>query len=200
MNTTTPPRQRNLQQTRRLLLDAARTEVAARGAHVSLDAISRTSGVSKGGLLHHFPTKESMLLALADDLYQRFERTLAEIAASEPEGPGHALRAYVRATFRELAAPDVLHEHGTLLNLIATVPAVSRFVGGKLTAMQRSFAADGIAPDVVRLVMLATDGAAVGMVTAGPSDSTAHAGLENQLLTLISQQDAAAALLAPHTP
>lgn len=44
------------------LLDAAERLVAEMGAaHLTLDAVAKFAGVSKGGLLYHFPSKESLL-------------------------------------------------------------------------------------------------------------------------------------------
>ena len=51
---------------RERVLEAAErvvTEVGA--ARLTLDAVSHAAGVSKGGLLYHFPSKESLLTALA---------------------------------------------------------------------------------------------------------------------------------------
>ncbi len=43
-------------------------------AAVTLDAVSGASGVSKGGLLHHFPTKNALLDALFESLLERVRR------------------------------------------------------------------------------------------------------------------------------
>ncbi len=40
---------------------------------LSLDRIAEVSGVSKGGLLYHFPTKESVLVALVSRLIETFD-------------------------------------------------------------------------------------------------------------------------------
>jgi AcrR family transcriptional regulator len=53
-----PARQRVLEAAERVV-----TEVGA--ARLTLDAVSQAAGVSKGGLLYHFPSKESLLTALA---------------------------------------------------------------------------------------------------------------------------------------
>lgn len=49
---------------------------------LSLDLISLTAGVSKGGLLYHFPTKESVLVGAIDRLIQVFESDLLQISES----------------------------------------------------------------------------------------------------------------------
>jgi AcrR family transcriptional regulator len=51
-----------LRPARERLLDAAERVVAEAGAtHLTLDAVAKSAGVSKGGLLYHFPTKEALL-------------------------------------------------------------------------------------------------------------------------------------------
>jgi AcrR family transcriptional regulator len=40
---------------------------------LSLDRIAEVSGISKGGLLYHFPTKESVLVALVSRLIDTFD-------------------------------------------------------------------------------------------------------------------------------
>lgn len=40
---------------------------------LSLDHIAKISGVSKGGLLYHFPTKEAVLTSLVTRLIQKFD-------------------------------------------------------------------------------------------------------------------------------
>ena len=43
-------------------------------AGVTLDAVSQAAGVSKGGLLHHFPNKMALLDGLFDDLIGKLRR------------------------------------------------------------------------------------------------------------------------------
>lgn len=63
------------ERTRNAALQAALTIIARDGAaKLTLDAIARESGVSKGGLMHQFRTKEAVLTAL-------LERQTAEVAA-----------------------------------------------------------------------------------------------------------------------
>jgi AcrR family transcriptional regulator len=47
------------------IIDAAGAVVVEAGAsHMTLDAVAAKAGVSKGGLLHHFPTKVALLEAM----------------------------------------------------------------------------------------------------------------------------------------
>lgn len=67
---------------------------------LSLDAIAHRAGVSKGGLLYHFPTKAALMAAMIETHLAEFEQTLA---ASTKEGIG-ALATYVRASAAENGA------------------------------------------------------------------------------------------------
>lgn len=200
MPKSTRPRQRDLERTRSALLSAARQEVKKRGIGVSLDVIARASGVSKGGLLHHFPTKDELLFALIKDVYEEFEAEVTRRAAEEPAGPGRLARAYVRATFHELRAPDLLLEHSTLLSFLSMIPSISEFAREELTHWTDTLSSDGISADVVRLVMLAADGASAGMLsmqTPSPSDLD---DLEHQLVALIKRHETVAELIHGHNP
>ena len=60
------------------LLDAAERLVAEMGAaHLTLDAVAKFAGVSKGGLLHHFHSKESLLEGMLTRHLQEVDARLA---------------------------------------------------------------------------------------------------------------------------
>jgi AcrR family transcriptional regulator len=88
-------------ETRAKLLQAAIKQLVTDGtSQFTLASVAENAGVSKGGLLHHFPTKEALLRGLverADQIWQlRFQQELEK----EPEGTsGRWARAYIRATF-----------------------------------------------------------------------------------------------------
>ena len=68
--------------TRVRILDAAALVAHEAGpANLSLDAVAERAGISKGGLLYHFPTKQDLLKALV-------ERHLAAIEAAVEVAPG----------------------------------------------------------------------------------------------------------------
>src|SRR5262245_6961481 len=82
---------------RQILLDvAARLGVDKGAASVTLDAVSREAGVSKGGLLHHFPSKSDLLDGLLDDLVDRLEAAIREEMLADPEPHGRFTRAYLK--------------------------------------------------------------------------------------------------------
>jgi AcrR family transcriptional regulator len=82
-----------------LLEVAAKLSLAKGPASVTLDAVSQAAGVSKGGLLHHFPNKLSLLDGLFDDLTDKLDRALAEKMQADPEPKGRFTRAYISVFF-----------------------------------------------------------------------------------------------------
>jgi AcrR family transcriptional regulator len=76
------------------ILNAAERIVQARGVPaLTLDGAAREAGVSKGGLLYHFGTKEALLMALLQRLADQIERDFEALVAVQPEGQGRVVRA-----------------------------------------------------------------------------------------------------------
>lgn len=81
------------------ILDAALTLVQEMGAPaLTLDAVAERAGVSKGGLLYHFPFKENLLTAANEAIARRLADARSAEARKLPESPNRALKAYVLAS------------------------------------------------------------------------------------------------------
>ncbi len=79
---------------RELILDAAEALVLDAGAaHLTLDAVAERAGISKGGLLYNYATKEALLQAMITRHVERITEAQAETLAQLPPGPGRELRA-----------------------------------------------------------------------------------------------------------
>lgn len=89
-----------------LLLATARLAVERGVQAVTLDAVASRAGVSKGGLQHHFRSKQALLEALYSEVHTRFAADIAETIAADPEPRGRTTRAYVRASTRGFKQAD----------------------------------------------------------------------------------------------
>ncbi|MFC4535546.1 TetR/AcrR family transcriptional regulator [Sphaerisporangium dianthi] len=75
------------------LLNAAEELLADQGAAcLTLSAVAERAGVSKGGLLYHFATKEALIKGLIERLIADFDELV------EAQGEGSYTRAYLAAT------------------------------------------------------------------------------------------------------
>jgi AcrR family transcriptional regulator len=73
-------RERRLERTRSLLLDAAEEVFAEKGfTPASLDDIARAAGYTKGAIYKHFATKEDLFLAVSDRYWRRYFDNFAEV-------------------------------------------------------------------------------------------------------------------------
>lgn len=85
------------------ILEAAErvvTEVGA--ARLTLDLVAQAAGVSKGGLLYHFPSKESLLGALAQRYVESMEHCIDAAKLGLREGEqGRDLKACVLGVLGE---------------------------------------------------------------------------------------------------
>jgi len=84
-----------------LLQSAAQLALEAGLRAVTLDAVATHAGVSKGGLQHHFRSKQALLDALFDAAVDTFNQDVAAAAAADPLEDGRAARAYIQATLRD---------------------------------------------------------------------------------------------------
>ncbi|MCH8541979.1 MAG: TetR/AcrR family transcriptional regulator [Alcanivorax sp.] len=96
--------------TRDQILDAAQQVAANRGAgHVTLDAVARESGLSKGGVLYHFPNKDALINGMLERLIEQNAAARAQADAALDGQPHRTLRSILTARQTEHRAlnPDV---------------------------------------------------------------------------------------------
>lgn len=84
---------------REAILDAAEAVVAEQGAaRLTLDAVAERAGVSKGGLIYNFPSKEALLEAMVSRLLEEFEEQRAAVSARLSGEKNRELKAFLSAT------------------------------------------------------------------------------------------------------
>lgn len=92
-------RKKQPEQVKFLLLEAAGAIAAAEGVDaVTLERVARDAGVSKGGLLHHFPSRRALIEALVEEMFARWDREIARHMDADPVAEGRFTRAYVMST------------------------------------------------------------------------------------------------------
>lgn len=85
---------------RRSLLEAAARLAVEQGlAAVTVQATASAAGVTKGGLLHHFPSKQALVEAVFADLLERLDSEIDRYMAQDGRSRGSFTRAYVEAMF-----------------------------------------------------------------------------------------------------
>jgi len=84
---------------RRALLDqAARITLEQGLSKVTFQAVADAVGVTKGGVMHHFTTKNALILEVFHDAMKKFETEVDTAMAKDPVPYGSFTRAYINAT------------------------------------------------------------------------------------------------------
>ncbi len=145
-------------QTRQSILLAANRLVLEQGVeHLTLQATAREAGISKGGLLHHFPSKEALISGMIQLYLERFTRDFYASAGEESENAvGRWTRAYLEVTFRD--NQQIPRLNAGLLAAIATNPALLKPLQQGFADWVKLLGKDGIDPVTATIVRLVSDG------------------------------------------
>lgn len=136
---------------REKVLDAFEALVVRGGmSGVTLDAVAELAGVSKGGLLYHFPSKD----ALVEGFGQRLSDRVDELIADAPTDPAEVVRWYLAYEIQGAS------ERRTFNSLLAALHANESDTTGFVTAvLDRLYEPLGVVdPYVAELVRLVGDG------------------------------------------
>lgn len=147
----------NILTTRQTILQAAYQLVQREGGdRLTLDAVAHEAGLSKGGLLYHFPTKDALVGGMVAHLIDQFERDLELARGKETPGPGSWLRAYIRASCN---SPDEEINGATaLLAAVANNPSLLEPLRSRYDSWQMHTENDGVPPARATIIRLALDG------------------------------------------
>ena len=109
--------------TKNALLDAAEALLSEQGTQaLTLSAVADRAGVSKGGLLYHFPTKEALITGLVTRVIEEFD---ALVEAYDDGAPGSWARAYVEATFEILTGEARAYRRWSAITAAAADPELA---------------------------------------------------------------------------
>lgn len=127
---------------------------------VTLSAVCQHAGISKGGLIHHFPNKDRLVDAFIERSTQQYWELIENAVAPHVTGRGQRAKAYVDLV---LAKPEVDPdhcEHECLAVMLAFIQS-----GGQLPIVQRLYARlmqllmnDGLARSSAEMLVATTDG------------------------------------------
>jgi len=144
--------------TRHRLLDAAADVVRTDGVSgLTLERVADVAGVSKGGLLYHFASKQELVVGLLSRTLTNADDTLHSLAAAAAEPTGAFARAYLEYV--------TSGQHGEA-DAAAGIFAAAALDDGDLTPAQDQFAEwqnrllgdDGLDPTVALLARVVGDG------------------------------------------
>lgn len=116
---------------RDLILDAAEKIAINEGiVNLTLDSVAKLSGVSKGGLLYHFPSKERLIDAMMERLDTRMTNEFNALRLQYPDTSDRDARIYVQQALSN-PRPE---------RLVASILVVAASSPGKVEFLKRIMA------------------------------------------------------------
>ena len=182
-------RARGRPSSRESMLDAAEAVVLQQGVgKLTLDAVAKQAGASKGGVMYNFPSKNALLSALVERIIEGNAQGIAAAAAKMPDAPTRRLKAYVKNSVDDVQGDDRVS--GALLATVANNP---KLIERMRTFIDRRFAETSKGLDFERaaIVHLATEGLwFMELLQVSPFTPRQRARLARRLLQMADESSA----------
>jgi AcrR family transcriptional regulator len=143
------------------LLDAAEAVVARQGfANLTLDAVAAEAGMSKGGLLHHFRTKDRLVEGLVTRAAENWRACWMGSYEKASEGPGRMTRALLKHCLSDAKSwtEQLRRSSSAVFAALAQNPSLIEPMRAVYSDLHRRIAEDGLPPGVGEAVVTAIDG------------------------------------------
>ncbi len=143
------------------ILNAAQARLLTGGpTSLVLDAIANDAGVSKGGLLYHFPSKHDLIGGLCDRMLAGFDERLTAACDADPNPNGAWTRAYLDSTVTGDGKPadDSAQLMAGLLASLGRDSEHLEVIRRRFARWHEKLEQDGLDPTRASIVRLAADG------------------------------------------
>ena len=125
-------------------------------ANLTLAAVAKEAGISKGGLLYHFPSKDSLIQAMVTELMDHLTERLQQRVEQDPNPNGRWSRAYAQEVFTCFG--ELVEANAGLLAAISTNRDMLEPVQQRYFLWKENMEEDGIDPIYSMIIRLAADG------------------------------------------
>jgi len=145
--------------TRDLIFQAASQILIDEGlSSLTLAKVAQQAGLSKGGLLYHFPNKVTLIEAIFEYHNGLFEARLVELFRAEDDAPGAWLKAYAKASVEQIADSTTASLYASLFAAEEKYASAHAKMRQKYTDWQDKVIHSGLDPNWAMLIRLAVDG------------------------------------------
>ena len=175
-------KKRTAEETRTLIFQSCGRILSTEGANsLTLEAVAREAGLSKGGLLYHFPTKEELVESLFTYYIDKFNDQVDQILQ---ENGGNWLNAYMMASIDQITDPETASLFASLFAAGDEYPGVLNTMRQNYVTWQEKVEASELGPTKAMLIRLTVDGLCFSeMYQYAPPTPERR----QQLITLINQ-------------
>jgi AcrR family transcriptional regulator len=179
------------------MLDAAEVVVVRQGiANLTLDAVAAEAGLSKGGLLHHFPNKDRLIEAMVTRAAENQRAYYQNACERAPEGAGRMARGVLTNCLTDVESwtDQLRRSSAAVFAALAHKPALIEPMRAVYSELYRRLEADGLPDGAGEAVAAAADGLWLNWVLGlVPVDQARLTRVRSALETLLTPAEPAAA-------
>lgn len=123
---------------------------------LTLEAVAQRAGVSKGGLLYHYPSKEALIKGMVEDWTNNYFESINTLVNNDNKNAiGKWNRAYLKSTFSDLENNNL---NSALLAAMFINPDLLNEFRQKYNTLHTKLITDGIDPVKITIARLSIDG------------------------------------------
>ncbi|MBP1749785.1 MAG: HTH-type transcriptional regulator RutR [Deltaproteobacteria bacterium] len=167
------------------IIDAAEAVVIEAGAsHMTLEAVAARAGISKGGLLHHFPNKVALLVAMVEHQIKMHQDARKKVLKNIPKGPCRELKSFIIAARNR----NPMHNRlgASLSAAISHDPRLNEPIQKVIRESYAKFTTSDIGFEKAAIIALAVDGMRLQeMLSISPFNEEEQSRILDQLLRLV---------------
>ncbi|MFB5760744.1 TetR/AcrR family transcriptional regulator [Paenibacillus medicaginis] len=123
---------------------------------LTLEAVAKRAGISKGGLLYHFPSKDALILGMIEQLSNQFVEEFNRRAEADPHPKGKWTRSYIETSL--FGNNDENNLYTALSAAHFTNPEMLEQLRAEYSTIQNKIENDEFDPVRATMVRLAIDG------------------------------------------
>ena len=157
------PATRDKERTRQLILETAERLFVEQGTGVSLATIATEAGLAKGGLMHHFPSRDALIQGVIEHGCEKVWQEVHACVDPADDRPGSLTRGYVRAFTGDSRYLEGLFSASGIMAVFGHYPAVQHTIAQDARLWREAFEEDGLTPARVLAVRYAAEGLALSM-------------------------------------
>jgi AcrR family transcriptional regulator len=148
---------RDPERTKEALLVAAQKVAFDKGIRaMTLEEVAAAASVSKGGLLHHFPSKQALIAGITEHMLAEFDQEIESYRVTDPAFPGAYTRAFLRAS--QLCDEEAGQVCMALMSELRDLPIPLELFRRHSQECQKKMEADGLDPVVAAVIRYAGEG------------------------------------------
>ncbi|WP_018922858.1 TetR/AcrR family transcriptional regulator [Salsuginibacillus kocurii] len=169
------------------LLQAASRVIAEQGVkRLTLDRVAQEAGLSKAGLIHHFPSKEALIEAMNAQVTAQFAHEIEQSYQAE----GSYNRAYLNGSLKELNGPDTLNIKNSILAALATNQDLLAPWEEEYSRLKNVMGQENVPSELTAIIRLVSDGLWFAkMFDLEPVDLSEQERIKSYLFHLLEQEE-----------